>query len=145
LSYRRGELPTNKHQVLADARDHLTRRVEEIPFPAINRSSENHPTHVPLSACASDFQPATPTRSTCLPTSCSSLIGYEQDSTLFELAGLKLSNGCRAPTFDPTTMEDDGKEPPLAGTQQVGGHAGQVTASSSKLPARSRDRIRRAI
>jgi thioredoxin reductase (NADPH) len=35
------------------------------------------------------------------------LIGYEQDATLFKLAGITLSADCRAPAFDERTMETD--------------------------------------
>ena len=47
-------------------------------------------------------------------------IGYEQDTTLFELAGIELSSDCRAPIFDPATMETNVKGLYVAGTA-VGG------------------------
>jgi thioredoxin reductase (NADPH) len=47
-------------------------------------------------------------------------IGYEQDTTLFELAGIELSGGCKAPAFDPVTMETNVPGLYVAGTA-VGG------------------------
>jgi thioredoxin reductase (NADPH) len=49
-----------------------------------------------------------------------SLIGYEQDNTLFKLAGLDLSTDCDAPVFDPRTMESTVPGIYVAGTA-VGG------------------------
>lgn len=47
-------------------------------------------------------------------------IGYEQDITLFELAGLKLSGECKAPLYDERTMESSVPGIYIAGTA-VGG------------------------
>jgi thioredoxin reductase (NADPH) len=48
------------------------------------------------------------------------LIGYEQDNTLFKLAGLKMEGGCGAPVFDASTMETSAPGIYVAGTA-VGG------------------------
>ena len=48
------------------------------------------------------------------------LIGYEQDTTLFKLAGLELEGSCQAPLFDPHTMEASVPNIYVAGTS-VGG------------------------
>ena len=48
------------------------------------------------------------------------LIGYEQDNTLFRLAGVELSGDCGAPVFDPRTMETSVPGLFVAGTA-VGG------------------------
>jgi thioredoxin reductase (NADPH) len=48
------------------------------------------------------------------------LIGYEQDNTLFKLAGIHLVGDCGAPAFDPATMESNVKGIYVAGTA-VGG------------------------
>jgi thioredoxin reductase (NADPH) len=48
------------------------------------------------------------------------LIGYEQDNTLFKLAGLELSDDCGAPVFNPRTMESTVPGIYVAGTA-VGG------------------------
>jgi thioredoxin reductase (NADPH) len=48
------------------------------------------------------------------------LIGYEQDNTLFKLAGLKIEGSCGAPAFDATTMETSVPGIYVAGTA-VGG------------------------
>jgi len=45
-----------------------------------------------------------------------SLIGYEQDTTLFKKAGLKLEGSCQAPLFDPETMETSVPNLYVAGT-----------------------------
>jgi thioredoxin reductase (NADPH) len=47
-------------------------------------------------------------------------IGYEQDTALFELAGIDLSGECKAPAFDPVTMESNVPGLFVAGTA-VGG------------------------
>ena len=47
-------------------------------------------------------------------------IGYEQNSTLLELAGVELTGPCRTPTFDPNTMETNVPGVYVAGTA-VGG------------------------
>ena len=47
-------------------------------------------------------------------------IGYEQDTKLFELAGIELSGPCRAPVFDERTMETSVPGIYVAGTA-VGG------------------------
>ena len=47
-------------------------------------------------------------------------IGYQQDTTLFELAGVKLVGECRAPAFDDRTMETNVPGVYVAGTA-VGG------------------------
>jgi thioredoxin reductase (NADPH) len=47
-------------------------------------------------------------------------IGYEQDTTLLELAGIELTGSCRTPTFDPSTMETNVAGIYVAGTA-VGG------------------------
>jgi thioredoxin reductase (NADPH) len=48
------------------------------------------------------------------------LIGYEQDNTLFKLAGLKIEGSCGAPAFDERTMETSVPGIYVAGTA-VGG------------------------
>jgi thioredoxin reductase (NADPH) len=48
------------------------------------------------------------------------LIGYEQDNKLFKLAGLKLSDDCSAPIFNPLTMETSIPGIYVAGTS-IGG------------------------
>jgi thioredoxin reductase (NADPH) len=48
------------------------------------------------------------------------LIGYEQDNTLFKLAGLELRGDCGAPVFDEQTMETSMPGIYVAGTA-VGG------------------------
>jgi thioredoxin reductase (NADPH) len=48
------------------------------------------------------------------------LIGYEQDNTLFKLAGLKLEGDCGAPVFNTRTMEASVPDIYVAGTA-VGG------------------------
>ena len=48
------------------------------------------------------------------------LIGYEQDNTLFKLAGLELRGDCGAPVFDEQTMESSVPGIYVAGTA-VGG------------------------
>jgi thioredoxin reductase (NADPH) len=47
-------------------------------------------------------------------------IGYEQDTTLFELAGIELSGPCRAPVYDERTMETSVPGIYVAGTA-IGG------------------------
>jgi len=47
-------------------------------------------------------------------------IGYGQDTTLLELAGIELSGPCRTPSFDPNTMETNVPGIYVAGTA-VGG------------------------
>jgi len=47
-------------------------------------------------------------------------IGFEQNTTLFKLAGIELSGDCQAPVFDPATMETDVPGLYVAGTA-VGG------------------------
>jgi len=47
-------------------------------------------------------------------------IGYEQNTTLLELAGIELSGSCRTPKFDPDTMESNVPGIYIAGTT-VGG------------------------
>lgn len=47
-------------------------------------------------------------------------IGYEQDTTLFEMAGLELSGECKAPIYDERTMETSVPGIYIAGTA-VGG------------------------
>jgi thioredoxin reductase (NADPH) len=49
-----------------------------------------------------------------------SLIGYEQDNTLFKLAGLELSGGCGAPIFDEATMQTSVPNISVAGTAIAG-------------------------
>ena len=71
-----------------------------------------------------------------------SLIGYEQDTTLFKKAGLQLEGSCQMPRFDPQTMETTIPNLYVAGTC-VGGtqdkyqvfienchvHVGRITAA----------------
>ena len=45
-----------------------------------------------------------------------SLIGYEQDNTLFKLAGVKLVGDCGAPAYDDNTMETNVPGLYVAGT-----------------------------
>ncbi len=54
------------------------------------------------------------------------LVGYAQDTTLFELAGVELSGACRAPVFDPRTMESSIRGIYVAGTA-VGGTQDRFT------------------
>jgi thioredoxin reductase (NADPH) len=49
-----------------------------------------------------------------------SLIGYEQDNTLFKLAGLELSGDCGAPVYDETTMQTSVPNIFVAGTAVAG-------------------------
>lgn len=51
-------------------------------------------------------------------------IGYAQDTTLFELAGVELRGDCRAPAFDERTMETNVPGLYVAGTS-VGGTQGK--------------------
>jgi thioredoxin reductase (NADPH) len=48
------------------------------------------------------------------------LVGYEQDNTLFKLAGIELSGSCGAPMFDERTMQTNILGLYVAGTA-VGG------------------------
>ena len=48
------------------------------------------------------------------------LVGYEQDNTLFKLAGIQLSGDCQAPVFNERTMETNVPNLYVAGTA-VGG------------------------
>jgi thioredoxin reductase (NADPH) len=54
------------------------------------------------------------------------LIGYEQDNTLFKLAGLELRGDCGAPMFDEQTMETSVRRIFVAGTA-VGGTQDKYT------------------
>jgi thioredoxin reductase (NADPH) len=49
-----------------------------------------------------------------------SLIGYEQDNTLFKLAGLELSGDCGAPLYDEATMQTSVPNIYVAGTAVAG-------------------------
>ncbi len=55
-----------------------------------------------------------------------SLTGYEQDTTLFERAGIELSGGERKPTFNEETMETNVPGLYLAGTAIAGSPVGRV-------------------
>jgi thioredoxin reductase (NADPH) len=48
------------------------------------------------------------------------LIGYEQDNTLFKLAGVELRGDCRAPVYDENTMETNVPGIYVAGTAIAG-------------------------
>jgi thioredoxin reductase (NADPH) len=54
------------------------------------------------------------------------LIGYEQDNTLFKLAGIKLLGDCGAPAYDDRTMETNVENLYVAGTA-VGGTQDKYT------------------
>ena len=57
------------------------------------------------------------------------LIGYEQDNTLFKLAGVKLLGDCGAPAYDERTMETNVPDLYVAGTA-VGGTQDKYRSSS---------------
>ncbi len=72
-----------------------------------------------------------------------SLIGYEQDTTLFRLAGVELSGPCNAPTFDETTMRSNVPNLYIAGTA-IGGTQDKYSVFIENCHAHV-DRIMRAL
>jgi thioredoxin reductase (NADPH) len=63
------------------------------------------PTQVRLASTLGDDDPQSPVTRDVPADFVLSLIGYEQDATLFKLAGVQLRGDCQAPAFDERTME----------------------------------------
>jgi thioredoxin reductase (NADPH) len=120
MSYRKGELPTRsiKYWLLPEINGLISSK--KVPFHGQTVVRRITPTHVTLARCTSDFQPCGPDTFDVPADFVLALTGYEQDTALFETAGLELTGSCRAPTFDPATMETTVPGLYVAGTA-VGG------------------------
>jgi len=120
ISYRRSAFPTRniKYWLTPEITGLIeSKRIAFYPSTVVR---EITPTQVSLSACTSDFQPRG-TETTDIPTDfVLSLIGYEQDTRLFKLAGLDMIGDCHAPRFDEKTMQSSVPGIYVAGTA-VGG------------------------
>ena len=120
ISYRRAELPTKniKYWLTPEITGLINSgRIQFYGPTVVTRISPNT---VRLAHCTSDFGPCGTDTIEVDADFVLALIGYEQDSTLFELAGLQLSDECRAPRFDADTMESSVPGIYVAGTAVAG-------------------------
>lgn len=120
ISYRRAELPTKniKYWLTPEITGLIdNKRIAFYPQTIPTRIT---PSHVTLARCTSDFQPCGTDTFDVPADFVLAQIGYEQDTRLFEIAGLELSGSCRAPVFDPKTMQSSVPGIYVAGTA-VGG------------------------
>ena len=128
MSYRRDQLPEKsiKYWLLPEI-NHLmqTGRIKSY-FPTTPVAIT--PTHVTLQRTSSSSSPSPGTPgegrgegSFDVPADfILALIGYEQDTTLFNLAGVQLVGDCRAPAYDDRTMETNVSGLYVAGTAVAG-------------------------
>ncbi|HEV7299092.1 MAG TPA: NAD(P)-binding domain-containing protein [Tepidisphaeraceae bacterium] len=120
ISYRRAELPTKniKYWLTPEITGFINSG--RVKFHGSTVPTRIGPSTVSLARCTSDFEPCGTDTTEVEADFVLALIGYEQDSTLFELAGLQLSDECRAPSFAPQTMETSVPGIYVAGTAVAG-------------------------
>ncbi len=120
ISYRRGELPTKNIKYWLTPEITGLIAAKKIAFYPHTVVTNITPTTVSLARCADDFAPCTDERTEVEADVVMALIGYEQDSRLFELAKIPLTSECRAPMHDPATMETSLPGLYVAGTAVAG-------------------------
>ena len=120
ISYRRDELPTKNIKYWLTPE--ITGLIDSKRITFHNSTVVTHitPSHVTLARCTSDFKPCEGATIDLPSDFVLAQIGFEQDTRLFEIAGLDLEGSCRAPVFDPRTMESSVGGIYVAGTA-VGG------------------------
>jgi thioredoxin reductase (NADPH) len=120
ISYRRDELPKKniKYWLTPEITGLINAgQIKFFPSTVVTRVT---PTTVSLARCTSDLAPCDGQRFEVAADVVLALIGYEQDSRLFELANVPLVGECRAPVFDPDTMETPHHGLYVAGTAVAG-------------------------
>ena len=126
ISYRRERLPEKsiKYWLLPEINGLIQAGRIDAHFQTI--PIEIGPASVTL-ASAPDASPPPMARPEVIPADfVLPLIGYEQDATLFKLAGIRLNPDCAAPVFDEQTMETDVPGVHVIGTA-VGGTQDKYT------------------
>lgn len=120
ISYRQATLPTRniKYWLTPEISGLISAgRIKFYPSTVITRVT---PASVSLATCTSDYAPCDTGQIEVPADVVLALIGYEQDSKLFELANVPLVGDCRAPQHDPATMETPLKNLYVAGTAVAG-------------------------
>jgi thioredoxin reductase (NADPH) len=126
ISYRRSELPKRNIKYWLMPEIHGLIESGRIPFHASTIIRKITPGTVTLGQCDSDFKPCGTESTEVEADEVLALIGYEQDTTLFEKAGIPLHGSHKSPLFDPETMETPIPGLYVAGTA-VGGTQDKYT------------------